>query len=209
MDPATAVVALSPTEMVTERLLDLLLAPLRYPDLIWILFPMLTGLILMEIYFGRYKEEKLGWNTAVGNALILVFVAIDLFKQIYGIDSNPLDVLRTLWDMIYFDIAMTDQMFVTTLMAVLVLMYGIFLMFLDFFHVLPEKLAFMMSSSLPINIFAYTAIVVVYSNMSGNAYIFSWATIVAAIILFLALGIIFGIMHFLEPTKRLSHKLKS
>jgi hypothetical protein len=189
---------------VADRLLDLVMAPLRHPELIWILFPMLTGLILMTIYFGRYKDEELGWNTAVGNSMILIFVAIDLFKKIYGVDSNPWDVIQILWNLIYYDIGMTDQMFITTLMAVIVFLWGLFLVISEFFHILPQKLAFMISSSLPINLFAYTSIVVVYSTMAGEALIFSWATVVAALILFFALWVVFSFIQWLEPKKRIN-----
>lgn len=197
------VVNLGPGQAIWERVVDLLFAPIRYPEIVWILFPMITGIILMEIYFGRYKEEKLGWNTAVGNAMVLVFVAMDLFKKIYGIDSNPFDVIKTLWHIVYNNVAVSDQIFFTTLMTIIVLLSGLLLLLFDFFHILPEKLAFMISSSLPINLFAYVSIVVVYSTMDGALYLFNWKTLVASLILFVVLWIFFGLIHLVEPKKRL------
>ena len=39
--------------------------------------------LIMTLYFGRHRDEELGWNTAFGNSLTLLFVSIDLFRYIY------------------------------------------------------------------------------------------------------------------------------
>ncbi len=65
------------------RCLHIITSPVRNPDMLWMLVPLLATLIFMEFYFGRYKDEELGWNTAYGNALVLAFVSIDLFRNVY------------------------------------------------------------------------------------------------------------------------------
>ena len=42
---------------------------------------------IVAFYFGKYHEEELGWNTAVGNSLVLLFVAMDLLRHIYNLEA--------------------------------------------------------------------------------------------------------------------------
>ncbi|MBD3354899.1 hypothetical protein GF361_02850, partial [Candidatus Woesearchaeota archaeon] len=63
------------TDLTISRFMELVTAPYHHSELLWITIPLVAALILMDIYFGRYKKEELGWNTAVGNTLALAFVA--------------------------------------------------------------------------------------------------------------------------------------
>lgn len=181
---------------VTERYFDLLIAPFHFPDMVWIIIPMLATLLLMEFYFGRYQTEELGWNTAVGNAVVLIFVSIDLFRQIYGGDLQNV-----------LEINPMAQIPLTTMIAFVVGILGLALLFFDFFHLLPKKLAFMVSSSLPINLIAYLSIILVYTNLPGAEILtkpipLDMVTILATILLFISLIIFFAVIHFLEPKSR-------
>ncbi|MFC1691266.1 hypothetical protein ACFL0W_03730 [Nanoarchaeota archaeon] len=165
---------------VFQRLTELIKAPFLYPEMIWIVTPMVITLLIMEFYFGRYKKEELGWNTAVGNSLVLLFVSLDLLRFIY---HNP----TTTFANYYMDP-------IKTVVAAGVGFYGLMLLFLDFFHFLPKKLAFFLASSLPINVTAYIAITVVYSGLIFDRY-----TIGAAVAMFLVLFIFFRILRFVIP----------
>jgi len=169
-------------DQLIPRLSDLVSAPWQNPNMIWILAPMLITLLLMEFYFGRYSKEELGWNTAVGNALVLIFVSIDLFRHIFTTNLG----------------AITHTVFVYNLKEVFIASIigasAIWLLLVDFFHLLPKRLAFLISSSLPINLIAYLGIVVVYSNFPLDN-----PTLLAALILFIILHILFGLIHFIEP----------
>ena len=66
-----------------NRGVNIVKAPFINQDMLWMLLPLLATLILMEFYLGRYKEEDIGWSEALGNALVLVFVSIDLFRHLY------------------------------------------------------------------------------------------------------------------------------
>lgn len=131
-----------------ERTIEIVVQPARFPEMIWILAPLAATLILMELYFSRYEDEELGWNTAFGNSLVLIFVSASLIKNMYlqGQLSAGLDPLK-----------------LGTVIAVLLV--GFILTVLDYFHAAPEKIAFGLSSRLPINFLAYSAILVVYGGL--------------------------------------------
>jgi len=181
---------------VIPRFILLVSAPLVVREMLWILFPMVLMLLLMEFYFGRYTGEDLGWNTAVGNSMVLVFVSIDLFRQLYG--SSGLGQFQEA------GLAGLQQISpyvlpVKTVMAGFVGLVGISLLLTNFFHVLPKKLAFVMSSSLPIDIIAYLAIVIVYTGGAGTGAVpMDLTTIAAAGVLFVVLWLFFALMHLLQ-----------
>jgi hypothetical protein len=59
-----------------QRFLEILSAPSVHQEMIWIVLPLLLIIVLMTVYFAKYKDEELGWNTALGNSFILIFVSI-------------------------------------------------------------------------------------------------------------------------------------
>lgn len=181
--------------MLWERLITIIIAPSLVPKMIWILTPMLITLFLMTLYFGRYRKEELGWNTAFGNSLVLVFVGLDLLKLIYP-GLNPLRALlifiRTLlaW----------DEKTLLALISICILGYGLILLFIDYFHFLPKKIAFFISNGLSINIFAYFGIIFVYSRMNGlNIIPLDWYTFFAFLILFMLLYAFMTLLKALVP----------
>ncbi|MBW3014811.1 hypothetical protein KY330_00145 [Candidatus Woesearchaeota archaeon] len=163
------------------RFLELVYVPVKHPETIWIITPLVVTLILMQFYFGRYSKEELGWNTAFGNSIVLLFISIDLFRHIYGQPG-------------YLDLFSFSTIIMKTLVASLVGLTAVWMSFLNFFHVLPEKLAFILSSSLPNNLIAYVGIAVVYSDI-----VFDGTTLLAALMLFAGLWLIFTIVKLLEP----------
>ncbi len=145
---------------------SLLLAPLNHHDMLWMSVPLVIVTLAMALYFGRYVEETLGWNTAFGNSLILFFVAVDLVREI--VRSNPLLDL--------FGIVVLPEF----LMVVVIASIAVFLAVLDFFHKIPEDLAFFVSAPLSLNLIAYLGMAVVYANITLVP-----STIIAGLILFL------------------------
>jgi len=169
-------------EFLWPRFIELVTAPYYHRDMIWIIIPMVIVLILMELYFGRYKKEKLGWNTAVGNSIVLFFVSIDLFRYVY--EHN---IHLEFWQFIFENL---KGLFVASIVG----LSGIWMLIANFFHILPKKLAFFISSSLPINVIAYVAIVTVYSEVP-----FDLTTLTAGLVLFITLMLFFGLIHLIEP----------
>lgn len=165
-----------------SRLYEILTVPVDHPDVLWMAIPLLTTLFLLEFYFGHYSNEELGWNTALGNSLVLIFVSIDLFRLIYdGLGTPSISVMAS----------ESPEKF---LLAFFVGVEGLWLMFSNFFHLLPKKIAFAISSVFPINMTAYLSLVIVYAGISIDI-----ATIAASIFLFVVLLLFFRIVRFLEP----------
>lgn len=133
------------------RVLNLVLAPIRSPDMLWIVAPLFIAFILMQLYFAYHVTEKLGWNTAFGNSIALIFVSVNLMRHLYlnfGI----------------LGITIFGSGLLKALIVIGLFLIGLIQMFLDFLHWFPEKLTFFLQSSLPVNLLAYVAIVVVYSD---------------------------------------------
>ena len=158
-----------------ERALHILSQPLHNENLLWILVPLFLALILMELYFGRYEKEELGWNTAFGNSLILIFVSANLVNHL--INNN-------LW---------TDPVKAGVVFTLLFL--GFILTLLDYFHALPEKLAFTVSSKFPISFIAFLAILFVYIDIPIDT-----TTLLSLGLIFIAAYLIISLVHFLTPT---------
>ena len=175
--------ATTTTDLVVERFIELVTAPYHHPELLWITIPLVFALVIMSIYFGRYKKEELGWNTAVGNALALVFVTMDLTRQVYAKMAEP-----TIWNLLAIQFKEVLVIFVLALGS-------LWLFAAHFFHVLPRKLAFFISSSLPNTIFAYMAIILIYTEIPLD-----WITVLAAAILFVILFVLLRIIQFFIPT---------
>ena len=163
------------------RFQELISAPYYYPDMIWMIVPLVVTLFVMQFYFGKYSKEEMGWNTAVGNTLVLFFISLDLLRHIYNLP--PADLIN----FFYYPIK--------TMVALLVSMQAITLFFADFFRFLPKRLAFFISSPLPVNLTAYVAIALVYSHLALDKY-----TILAGLLLFLILFIIIHILQFFVYT---------
>lgn len=158
-----------------QRFVDIVFAPFYYKDMVWILIPLLVSLLLMEFYFDRYKAEELGWNTAFGNSLVLIFVSLDLLRFLY----------------IH---GMLDYVTLENALVIAVVFLGLTLTVMTFFHVLPKELAYGFSSRLPINIVAYLAIVIVYAGIVIDFY-----TAVASVFFAVLVSLVLKLVSWLVP----------
>lgn len=149
-----------------ERFIEIILAPFQSREMMWILVPVIASLFLMDFYFKRYKREELGWNTAFGNSLVLIFVSIDLFRFLYNHD-------------------MLDYVALENALVIAIALLGFMLTLESFFHLLPKDAAFGFSSRLPINVIAGLAIIIIYSGISIDIYTAIVAVIFTVIIWFL------------------------
>ncbi len=174
------------TNGIWERCIEIVYAPTIYKEMIWIVSPLLLTMVLMEFYFGRYTDEELGWNTAFGNSLVLIFVSIDLIRYLYN--SNNLLFFFNVVDM---------SIFSKNVVVFVVIIIGFLLVLLDFYHALPKKFAYGISSKSPINFLALIAIILVYSNISLD-----WITGVAILFLAIIVYILVAIIYFLAPKER-------
>ena len=58
-------------------------SPFKDITVFWLLAPIILFWLILEIYFGTHKEEKLGWNTALGNGLSIFWVVVISLKSIF------------------------------------------------------------------------------------------------------------------------------
>lgn len=162
---------------VLRRILELITAPKMNPDMLWLVIPLIITLLLMTFYFGRYEYEEIGWNTAVGNSLVLFFISIDLIRQIYN--GNVGGILHP--SLLNFEINS-----VKTAISISLLFIAIFLLIINFTHSAPKKISFFLSSPLPINLTAYIVMTIVYTNV-----VFDRFTLIASLVIFfMLLGLI-------------------
>lgn len=172
--------------LIYERILEMLRQPYLNKEMLWILIPMLISLFIIELYFGRYTKEELGWNSAVSNSLVLFFVGLNLASWLY---SNKMLVGFT-----EIEIAVADVAVKKTFIAGLILAESILLLILNFFHLVIKRFAFGISSSLIINFVGVISIILVYSEVPIDII-----TLPAVLVMFICLVIFFWIIRLIEP----------
>jgi hypothetical protein len=173
-------------QLIVEKAIEILEQPFLNTEMLWILLPLLATLFLIELYFGRYKKESLGWNSAVGNSLVLFFVAVNLFSYLYRNDL--------LLSVSFIPPAMFMQALSKSLITFFTLLESILLLVLNFFHLMPRNLSFGVSSALIINFIGVMAVILVYSSLVINII-----TLLAIILLFIALALLFKFFQLLIP----------
>lgn len=177
---------------VISRFWELVSAPFVHTQMQWIIIPLILTFFLTEFYFFRHTDEELGWNAALVNSLVLVFVAIDLTKTVFH-DQPPLMVAK-----LFGQSLSTGENLSMFLVIIFIGCLGFGLAAINYFHLLPRKIAFILSSHPPINFIAYFAIVMVYSTNDGAPLPLDSYTVAAAVILFtILMAIIFMLQRVL------------
>ena len=157
------------------RILEILLVPYFNKEILWTIAPLIFALVMLQMYFGKYKTELLGWNTAFSNSISLMWVTAILLKYMSG-EYGFRGMITDRSQMSYF-IMIGVLIIITVLLAML-----------NFEHKIPKRLAFILSSSLPVNILAYFVIVIVMGRITIDEI-----TFFAAVVLFLFLSLVFYI----------------
>lgn len=166
--------------MVWERFLELLNAPANEPEMLWFAVPLVFATIMMTLYFGRYRKEQLGWNTAFENTMIFLFVSFDIFRRMYE-SIEPHSWANIFDNPLYFGITVG-------LAGVSVVS-----MLLVYYHLLPKKLAFTIFARLPINIALYVIMSIVYAGVAAD-----WITVGAGTLLFLLVLLLVWTIQWLQ-----------
>ncbi|UCD03604.1 MAG: hypothetical protein JSW73_03630 [Candidatus Woesearchaeota archaeon] len=156
---------------ILQRLVDIIISPFKDPAMLWEVLPLVITVLIIVLYFGRYKNEQLGWNSALTNSLVLLYVGTNLLYYLYLNDS--LSIFSEY-----------------TLVAIAVALVGLSLAFLNYHHILPKKISFGIASVLPINFLAFLSIVFVHGHLKLDL-----SSLFAAIILFV---IIFSIVKLVQ-----------
>lgn len=167
--------------MVWERVIAIFRFPFDQPEYIPAVIPIFVGLIVMETYFGRYKYEDLGWNSAVSNSALLLTTGLTL---IYRLELAPHPTSHR------------------AVVAYSILALGSIIMLLNFYHSWPEEIAFNISSSFLTYTGAYIAIATVYSGLPATR-----PTTVAIAVVILAFYLFFTLLKKAEePVMPTSHR---
>lgn len=203
-DAAGAALSNSPPgalEMITlipARYWQFISSPFTHPAMQWIIIPLLVTFLLSEFYFFRHPDEELGWNAALMNSLVLIFVAIDMTKTVFE-HQTPVQVAR-----LFIASLQHGENLGIFITIIFIGLLGVFLAFVNYFHLIPRRLAFLVSSHASMNFIALTAVVTVYTAQAGNPYILDVSGVIASVLVFTTIvGIIFFIQRMLG-TKDLS-----
>ncbi|MEW6748393.1 MAG: hypothetical protein AB1295_01655 [Candidatus Micrarchaeota archaeon] len=135
---------------VQGRLIELLLAPLNNQDMLWTAIPLLIATLFMTLYFGRNRKEELGWNTAFGNTMVFLFVAINIIRTMYNYGGS--------WESV-----MSNELYFTLSLGLAGASF--LLMYMTYFHLLPKGFAFFIFSAPPINVTVYVIMTLVYADV--------------------------------------------
>ena|SRR3989344_518919 len=161
---------------VVERTQELVTAPSHFPDMIWMIIPLVAITFIMTFYFSTHKFEKMGWDTAVCNSMVGLFVAMDLLRYMYN-TTSPGSIQNWFIDPIEI------------LVILFVVAESLFLVLTEWTHFLPQKIAFFISSPLPVNLTSYVVMAIIYTDVPVD-----WYTLVSALVLFFVLLLVLQII---------------
>lgn len=142
-------------------ILAVIKSPFQDVNTIWVLGPILLLWVTLVIYFDKYKREKLGWNTALGNGISMFWISVMLMRHI-------------------FEDGFSWPVFISLSTIVL---YSLFIAIISFKHSVDEDIAFTLASPTPIYFFSAAAVVVAYGALELNLYTILGLAIVFGIIL--------------------------
>jgi len=144
-------------------------APLRDLSILWLLVPIILFWLVLEVYFGRYKEEKLGWNSALGYGLSMFWIVIISLRTLF---SNN------------FELFSIDKL----LFVIFIALYSVFIIFVSFTHRMKSKIFFLFTS--PTLVYYLFGIAVIWVN--GLLNISLW--VIVDFVIFYILILIFELI---------------
>ncbi len=141
------------------QLTALLTTPIVHGEIFGLVLPLIIATISLTLYFGRYRNEEIGWNTAFSNNVFMLFIVGNLIVRIWNTDPISNKAI-----FVYLLAAYTTSQLV-----------------LNYLHKIPKEISFKLNSTINTNLICYLAIVIVYSDMEFNS-----ATILASTSIFVA-----------------------
>ncbi len=118
-------------------------APSRDLSILWLLTPIILFWVLLEIYFGRFKKERLGWNSAMGNGLSIFWIVVISLRIIFA-DKPGFFTIGKLIFMIIIGI------------------YAISIIYISFNHKIRKKIPFIIAS--PTVVYYLSAVAILWIN---------------------------------------------
>ncbi len=172
----------------------------------WLLVHLLLTFILFELYFDRHEGENLGWSAALANSIVTIFISLELLRVLYGHSDHPFSVFAQIGSD-YLSLGLFSQEIILVTLVLLLLGLGIFTAVVNYFHLLPKSLAFLISGHKTINLLAYFMMVAVWRYTSDNPIPLDKITLVALILFGFTLWLILFIINY-RIKKRHFHKRK-
>jgi len=180
--------AMAAATLIYERFLLLLKAPLNNQDMLWSAIPLVIATVFITLYFGRHKDEELGWNTAFGNTMIFMFSAISVIRQIYtSPEVNGSHVLLV-----------SNFNF---LVASVLVLASISLMIITYFHILPKRVAFFLFSAIPMNASLYVVMTIIYAKVPSDLLTLSATLLLVLLLVIIAKVLRFVVWHLIGERK--------
>jgi hypothetical protein len=140
----------------------------------WVLAPVFLIWIIVEVYFGMYKKEALGWNTALANGITLMWICVDSLRHTFSVEVS------------YFWIRFT--------VILGFLLFGLFLIYVCFKHRFSERFTFHIASPNLIFFLALSVVLFTYGELSLN-----WYVILDLFIIFIFIILIITLLKKLIP----------
>lgn len=172
---------------VWDRFMELLNAPASEPQMLWFAIPLIFATLMMTLYFGRYRKEELGWNTAFENTMIFLFISFDLVRRMYY-SAEPYGWANIFANPLYF------------MITVGLALVSIVSMLLVYYHLLPKRVTFLLFSKLPINIALYVTMTIVYAGVAAD-----WVTVGAGALLFIVVWVVIKAIQMLQAASARKH----
>ena len=168
---------------VIPRFSEILITPWMNKETLWMVIPLILIMFFIQAYYGRNKTEDLGWDTAFGNAVSLFWVSILLFKFMIE-NTSPIELFESG--------ALRSLILIGILFA-----WTLLLLVSDYFHALPKRVAFLLSSDIPINATAYIFIVLIIGNIPLDT-----TTLLAGLFFLLYIAIFFRLFRtIIKPSE--------
>ncbi|MFH2013768.1 MAG: hypothetical protein ABIJ17_02250 [Patescibacteria group bacterium] len=94
---------------------------IKEPGIWWFLIPVFLLWLGMEIYFGQYKKDRLGWNSILANGISFAWINIAAFRVLF---MNDIDV---------------NDFWARFIILFIFAFYSLFVIYIGFFHKLSQK----------------------------------------------------------------------
>ena len=150
-------------------------SPLKDLSIWWLLAPIILVWLVIEIYFGRHKKERLGWNTTLGNGLSMFWIVIISLKVLFDQSSGMFSIGKLIF-------------------VIFIALYSAFVIIVSFTHRIKEGIFFLVASPTVVYYLSAIAILWIHNLLAINLWV-----VVDLIIIYTGILILGGMLKKLIP----------
>jgi len=118
------------TESMWIAFKEIIFSSLKDLSIWWYITPIILLWFLLEVYFGKYKREKLGWNTSLANGITLTWINIEAMRFLFSEHPTPF------WFRFFI--------------ILLIMFYGFFVIYISFTHKFSSKTTYAFAAPSPV-----------------------------------------------------------